>query len=74
MLSYYLTANLKNPQKRGGLAIFGKTHAATGFEGLGMPTFHRKVTENSPKKNEVSDFGFLTPCYNWLRGGGGLRL
>ena len=64
MLLFQLTANLRKLKNRGGLAFFGKPRSTTGFDGLGMLTFHRDRTEDSPKKNEVSDFGFPTPCHN----------
>jgi len=58
------TANLPNPEKQGGLADFGKTRTLTGFSSLWIETFHRERTEKSPKKNEVSGFGFPTPYHN----------
>jgi len=64
MLLFYQSLTYQYSKNRGGLAIFGKTHATTGLGGLGIETFHRKVTEISPKKIEVSDFGFPTPCHN----------
>ncbi|MBC8231971.1 hypothetical protein H8E77_20665 [bacterium] len=68
------TANLRNLKKQGGLAVFGKTLATTGFSGLRIETFHREYTENSPKKNEVSGFGVLAPFHNCSREWEGLRL
>ena len=64
MLLFYQSLTYQYSKNRGGLAIFGKPHATTDFEGLGIEAFHRKVTENSPKKFEVSDLGVLNPCHN----------
>jgi hypothetical protein len=64
MLLFYQPLTYQTPKNRGGLADFGKTRTLTGFSSLWIDTFHRERTENSPKKNEVSGFGFLTPCHN----------
>ena len=74
MLLFQLTANLRKLKKAGGLAVFGKTPATTGFGRLWLPPFHRDGTEKSPKKNEVSGLGGWKPDHNWAEKVGGLRL
>jgi len=58
MLSSFTTTNLKNFKKAGGLAVKSENLITAGFSSSLMLSIQNKLTENAPRKNEVSGFGF----------------
>ena len=58
MLLFFTTANLKSFKKAGGLAVNSENLSISGFSSILMLFVQDKFTEKSPRKNEVSGFGF----------------